>query len=146
MRLFKILTGVALIAAACMVTPTESKAQFSNFLPSKTTTASGADTITGNINYPASLVTSATVTMLGVSGTAGRIVMFGSNMGNTYTRLDSVTVSYIGGNSTKDWDFNKVTSPTKFPGAPDWYKYRFVFYQTAGSVSAVTGRALTRTP
>ncbi len=141
MKRLTILT--ALLAFTLAFTTTESKAQFSNFLLNKTATSAGVDTITGNIQYPGSIAMTSVVTMTQISGTQGKIVLFGSNLGNTYTRLDSTTVNYVGSTATIDYTYNHFTN-TKFD-KPDFLLYRFVWYQTAGSVSAAKGRALVRT-
>lgn len=136
---------IGLLTFTATILPVEkAEAQFANFVLSKTTaTTSGADTVTGNINYPASAVTSLTVTVTKASGTlAGTIYVYGSNLGNTYTLLDSATVTNTTG--AKDYDFNTKTNASVFPvGGPVWYKYRFVYYQTGGSAT-LAGKALTR--
>lgn len=115
-------------------------AQFSNFTMSKTTTASGADTVTATINQPFSNVLGLTFTATKVSGTlAGKVYVYGSQRGNTYTLLDSATVTNTSG--AVDYDFNGTTS-SKFV-LPYWYKYKFYYLQTNG-VATVSATALVR--
>lgn len=148
MKPFKILLALLLFVSACFFS-TESKAQagFVNFSLSKTSTTAGVDTITGTITYPGSIAFGAIATMTPASGTSGKLVLFGSHIGNTYTRLDSTTVSLLGaagaGAGVTDYPFNHFTN-SKFD-KPDFMLYKFVWYQTLGSVTAAKGRAMVRT-
>lgn len=138
----KKLSPFLLLLAFTFVSTTKSEGQYNRFTFDKTTTASGADTATGNVNYSASAATSLTFSVTKVSGTlAGKVYVYGSNVGNTYTLLDSATVTNTTG--TKDYDFNAVTNPTKFIGAPNFYKYQFYYLQTGGAAT-IAGRALLR--
>jgi hypothetical protein len=137
------------IACAFVLGSTEkSSAQFAKYTLSKTSTSSATDTITGTLTMPASLVSSAVITMTPASGTGGRLVIMGSQKGNTWVRLDSVTVNLLGAAGAAagktDYHFNRVTSPTKFPGVPDFYLYRFIWYQTSGSVTGAEASNLIR--
>lgn len=138
----KIITiSLLFVCAFCF----QSKAQFNSFTLSKISTTAGIDTITGNITYPASIAMTAVVRMSTLSGTTGKLVLFGTNLGTTYTRLDSISVSGIVTSTAgpTEYTFNHFTN-SKFD-KPDFWKYRFVWYQTAQSVSAASGVVLTRT-
>ena len=133
-----------LTLSATVLLHNKASAQFKAFTFDKTATASGADTATGNVNYPFTTATSITFSVTKVSGTlAGKVYVYASNLGNTYTLLDSATVTNTTG--TKDYDFNGVSNATKFPeGSPPWYIYRFYYLQTGGAAT-IEGKALTRT-
>lgn len=132
----------SLTFTATVIPDKEAAAQYKTFTFDKTTCSSAADTATGVVNYPGSRVTSLTFAVTKVSGTlAGKVYVYGSNFGNTYTLLDSATVTNTAG--TKDYDFNGVTNATKFIGSPNWYKYKFYYLQTNGSCT-IEGKALVR--
>lgn len=136
-----------MLLAVALCFKTEVKSQFNSFTLSKTSTSAGVDTITGNVTYPGSITMSAVVTMTPISGTAGKIVLFGTNNGNTYVRVDSTSINLTGAAGSvaakTDYLWNHFTNSKL--DKPDFWKYRFVWYQTTGSVSAASGTVLTRT-
>jgi hypothetical protein len=139
----KILIACLLISALTVLDTGSAAAQFQPFTLNKTTTVSGADTITGTVRYPGSTAFSVTFTANVTNGTASKLYLYGSNQGNTYKVLDSVSVSYSGSTAKVDYDFNHFTN-SKFD-KPDFLWYKFVWLQTAGSISGATGAALIRT-
>jgi hypothetical protein len=134
----------ALTFGATVLPDGKAHAQFGKFIFDSTACSASADTATGNINAGYSGVTSLTFSITKVSGTlAGKVYLYASNLGNTYTLLDSATVTNTTG--TKDYDFNSVSNATKLPvGPPQWYKYRMVYIQSNGASSGIQGRQLLR--